>query len=96
MTLRFLVLTDGLALETLKTTAEIAGINARAAIPVDDFTNSPQVLRTACACESCALLDRHRRGAQARQTLAEIDAWFAEDFDYADLSEAKLLLDKPA
>ncbi len=40
------------------------------------------------------LLKQQGEPGQARQMLAEIYAWFAEGFEFADLKDAKALLDE--
>jgi adenylate cyclase len=40
------------------------------------------------------LLAKEGRVDEARAILAEIYGWFTEDFDTADLKDAKILLDK--
>jgi predicted ATPase len=40
------------------------------------------------------LLERHGRRDEARAMLAEIYGWFTEGFDYADLQDARALLDE--
>jgi predicted ATPase len=39
------------------------------------------------------LWQRRGKHSEARQMLAEIDSWFSEGFDTADLREAKALLE---
>jgi adenylate cyclase len=37
---------------------------------------------------------RHGKGKEARQLLADIYGWFTEGFDTADMNEAKALLEE--
>jgi adenylate cyclase len=50
-------------------------------------------LELRAATSLCRLGQRHGKGPDARQLLAEVYGWFTEGFDTPDLREAKTLLD---
>jgi predicted ATPase len=52
-----------------------------------------KALELRAAMSLARLWQRQGKHAEARQTLAEVYAWFTEGFDTADLREARALLD---